>query len=347
MPEGLVYVGTYTRQGHSDGIQVFNCDPSSGGLTWRSRVAARDASFLCFDNSRRVLFATSEGLTADQAEAVSFAINPQDGTLTTLSQQPTRGGEPCHLCVDPSNQFLLIANHENGTVIVFPFDASGRLAQPTDFVQHPGAAPHAHHVTFDPNQQRVLVTDKGIDTVMIYRLDVHAGKLRPNEPPGGAIHRGAQPRHLAFSRDGRFAYVNGEADMTLSACSYDSSTGALQEFQVVSTLPEGTPPNADFSTAEVAVGASGRHVYVSNRGHNSIVVFAIDPVTGRLELRGTVPTGGKTPRHFAIHPNGKWLYAANQDSDTIVQFEINPDTGGLQSTGNTTEVGAPVCILFG
>ena len=348
-PANLVYVGTYTRHGRAHGIHVFSCDPGSGKLTLRSEITAVDPSFLCFDNSRQFLFATSEGLTTHTAAAVSFAIDPADGGLTQLSSQPTRGGEPCHLCVDPTNAFLLIANHENGTVIVFPFDASGKLGEGTEFVQHTGAAPHAHHVTFDPTGQRVLVTDKGIDRVMIYKLDGASGKLVPNDPPFGQIHAGAQPRHLAFSLDGQFAYVNGEADMTLSVCRYDSNTGAMQELQFLSTLPEvdrNLPAQANFSTAEVAVEPSGKYVYVSNRGHDSIAIFAIDSATGKLQARGHVSSGGKTPRNFAIHPAGKWLYAGNQDSDTIVQFEIDADTGGLQPTGQVTQVGAPVCILF-
>ena len=345
MTDQFVYVGTYTRHGRSDGIHVFSCDPSSGRLKWRSKVIETDPSFLCFDPTRSFLFATSESLTADNAAAASFAIDPSNGSLRPLSRHLTGGGEPCHLCTDPAGKFLIVANHENGTVAVFPIRADGELREKTDFLQHEGAAPHAHHVTFDTAQQRVLVTDKGIDKVMIYRLS-EEGKLIPNDPPFGRVHAGAQPRHLAFSLDGRFAYVNGEADMTVSACTYDASDGTMHEFQVESTLPEGTPSSPDHTTAEIAIAPSGSHLYVSNRGHHSIAIFGIEPTTGRLEPRGHVSTGGRTPRNFAIHPLGKWLYAANQDSDTIVQFDINPDSGSLTPTGEITQIGAPVCILF-
>jgi 6-phosphogluconolactonase len=351
-PPNLVYVGTYTRSGRSEGIHVFSRDPRSGRLTHRSSIAETDPSFLAFDPSREFLFATCEGLTSETGAVASFGIDSSSGALTPLSRQPTGGGEPCHLCVDPSGAFLIVANHENGSVAVFPIDGSGRLGPASDFRQHVGSGPgptqkgpHAHHVTFDPSGRRVLVTDKGIDRVVVYRLDTDAGKLQPDEPPSGFIHAGAAPRHLAFGADGRFAYVNGEADMTLAACSYDPDTGALTELQCLSTVPDGSSQSS-WSTAEVAVSPSGAFVYVSNRGHDSIASFAIDQATGRLSPMGNVPTGGRTPRNFAIEPSGTLLYAANQESDTIVHFEVNQRTGALEPNGDVTSIGAPVCVLF-
>jgi 6-phosphogluconolactonase len=350
LPDNIVYVGTYTRHGRSDGLQVYSRDPASGRLTYRSKVVEVDPSFLAFDPSRRFLFATSEGLTSDDGAVASFAIDQQTGDLRPINRQPTQGGEPCHLCVDPSASFVIVANHENGTVAVFPVDAAGRLGPLTDLVQHHGSGPgptqtgpHAHHATFDPVGQRVLVTDKGIDQVVMYTLDMQRGKLVPNDPPSGRIHAGAAPRHLAFGADGRFAYVCGEADMTLAACTYDAQTGRLAEIQSVPTVPE---VRDGYSTAEVAVAPSGRYVYVSNRGHDSIATFGIDSPTGRLSPMGTVSTGGRTPRNFAIDPTGRLLYAANQDSDTIVHFSIDSSTGRLEPNGDVTQVGAPVCILF-
>jgi 6-phosphogluconolactonase len=351
-PPELAFVGTYTRTGRSEGIHVFSYDPATGRLTYRSSIEDVDPSFLAFDPSRRFLFATSEGLTDDTGAVVSYAIDSTSGALTQLSRQSTGGGEPCHLAPDPSGRFLLVANHLNGSVTVFPVDAEGRLAPPSHFRQHSGSGPgptqlgpHAHHVTFDPAGQRVLLTDKGIDQVVVYRLDLTSGELIPNDPPYGRIHAGAAPRHLAFGRDGTMAYVNGEADMTLSACTYDASSGTLREVQVVSTLPPGASGES-FSTAEVAVDPAGRFAYVSNRGHHSIASFAIDSATGRLTPTGHVSTGGQTPRHFAIHPSGARLYVANQDSDTIVQFDVDQHSGELQPTGDVTKVGAPVCVLF-
>jgi 6-phosphogluconolactonase len=180
---------------------------------------------------------------------------------------------------------------------------------------------------------------------MIYRLNTTSGKLELNNPPSGRIHAGAAPRHLAFGKTGRFAYVNGEADMTIAACTYDPRNGALEEFQFLSTLPEGAT-GSNFSTAEIEVSRAGDFVYVSNRGHDSIAIFAIDPSSGRLTARGHVPTGGRTPRNFAITARGDRLYAANQESDSIVHFDINPTTGELTPNGEVTLVGAPVCVLF-
>jgi 6-phosphogluconolactonase len=349
-PANLAYIGTYTRSGRSEGIHVFSHDPDSGKLTLRSGIETVDPSWLTFDPTKRFLFATNEGLTTDLGQVVSYALDPTSGALTELSRQQSGGGEPCHLCVSAEGAFLLCANHENGTVGVFPIDANGRLSEASDVRQHAGSGPgatqqgpHAHHVTFDPTGQRVLVTDKGIDQVVIYRLD--RGKLVPSDPPFGRLHAGAAPRHLAFNARGDMAYVNGEADMTLAALAYDPKTGAFQEVQSVSTLPEGASRER-ASTAEVALSPSGNAAYVSNRGHDTIAVFAIEPASGRLTPRGHVATGGRTPRSFAIDPSGRRLYAANQDSDTIVHFALDPGTGALTPDGQVTSVGAPVCILF-
>jgi 6-phosphogluconolactonase len=351
-PPNLVYVGTYTRSNRSEGIYVFSFDPSTGKLTQRSSTAESDPSFLAFDPSGRFLFAVSEGFGLDGGEAVAFAIDQDTGALSRLNRQKTGGGEPCHLTTDASGRWLLVANHEHGSVAVFPVEEDGRLKERSDLRQHHGSGPgptqqgpHAHFVTLDPEKRRVLVNDKGIDQVVVYQLNTQRGVLEPNDPPFGQAHAGAAPRHLSFHPNGRYVYVNGEADMTLCAFSYDPSTGALREFQSLSTLPAGANREG-CSTAQVLVEPSGRFVYVSNRGHDSIARFAIDQSSGGITALGHVPTQGKTPRNFAIDPSGTWLYAANQNSDSIVQFRIDPASGELVPTGEVTQVGAPVCILF-
>jgi len=351
-PPNLAYVGTYTRSGRSQGIHIFEHDPTTGKLAPRSTVPEVDPSFLAFDPTRRFLFVVSEGLGRENGAAASYEIDPRSGGLTWLSRQPTGGGEPCHLCVDPAGRTLLVANHEHGSVAVFPIDSDGRLGPASEIRQHEGSGPgptqegpHAHHVTFDPRGARVLVTDKGIDQVVVYRLGAANRKLIPNDPPFGRVHAGAAPRHLAFGKSGRYAYVNGEADMTLAVLSYDTDTGAMNELQVLSTLPQGVH-DSGWSTAEVAVEPAGRFVYVSNRGHDSIACFAIDQDTGRIAAAGHVSTGGRMPRNFTIDSTGRWLYAGNQESDNIVHFDLDPETGRLSPTGDVTEVGAPVCILF-
>jgi 6-phosphogluconolactonase len=339
----LVYVGSYTRSGRAQGIEVFSHDAATGALSHLRTTEEMDPSFLAFDPRKQFLFAVSEGEGKDNGEVVSFRIDAEG--LTRLSRQKTGGGEPCHLTADPSGRWLLVANHEHGSVAVFPIDDGGRLGERSDLAQHHGSGPgptqegpHAHFVTFDPPQQRALVCDKGIDQVVFYTLA--NGKLIP--AGHGTLHPGAAPRHLAFHPSGQYAYVNGEADMTITAFAYGES---MRELQVLPTVPEGTDLSG-CSTAHILVHPNGRFVYVSNRGHDSIAIFAIDPATGLIEARGNPSTEGRTPRNFTIDPSGTWLYAANQNSDTIVQFLIDPDSGQLSPTGNVTEVGAPVCIVF-
>ncbi|HZQ99817.1 MAG TPA: lactonase family protein [Chloroflexota bacterium] len=359
MPANLVYVGTYTQPSpprRGEGIYVFRRDPVSGALSDRRVVSSIvNPSFLAFDPAQRFLFAVIEtrayqGTTG--GGVASFAIGA-DGGLTQLSEQPTVGGDPCHLCTDPTGRFLFVANHEDGNVAVFPVGEDGRLGAMTDLVQHHGSGPgptqkgpHAHFTTLDPTGQRLLVNDKGIDKVMAYRLDAANGKLIPNNPPFGQLHAGAAPRHLAFHPSGRYTYVNGEADMTVTAFRYDPERGAFEEIHYLSTMPAGETADR-LSTAQILVEPSGRYVYVSNRGHHSIAIFAIDQATGRLTAVGHQPTGGQTPRNFQIDPEGRYLYAANQDSHSIVVFRIDPATGKLEPTGHQYEVGSPVCILFG
>jgi 6-phosphogluconolactonase len=349
----LVYVGTYTRSNRSQGIQVFGRDPQTGKLTLESFVVETDPSFLTFDPKRQFLFAVSEGMGRDGGQVASFKLEGPTGRLEPLNHQPSFGGEPCHLCCDPTGRWVLVANHEHGTVAVLPADADGRLGPASDVRQHEGSGPgptqtgpHAHFVTFDPPGRRVLVADKGIDKMLIYQLDPDLGKLAPNDPPFASLHAGAAPRHLAFHPSGQYAYVNGEADMTITAFRYDEQNGALDELEVLSTLPAGAS-REKCSTAEIAVEPGGRFVYVSNRGHDSIAIFGIDQASGRLTAAGHTPTQGRTPRNFAIDPTGTFLYAANQESDTIVHFRIDHQTGQLLPTGDVTPVGAPVCILFG
>ncbi len=355
MPPDLVYVGTYTQTGRSAGIYVYRYERPSGRLTLLHTTEETDPSFLAFDPRQRYLFAVSETQQYEgeaSGSVVSFAIDQQTGALQRLSRQATGGGDPCHLTTDPSGRFLLVANHEAGNIAVLPIGADGRLAPRSHLGQHEGSGPgptqtgpHAHFVAFDPGGRHVLVNDKGIDKVMLYQLDTRAGALVPNDPPFAPVHSGAAPRHLDFHPSGKYVYVNGEADMTINAFAYDGERGAFSELHYLSTLPEGASREG-VSTAQLLVEPRGKFVYVSNRGHDSIAMFAIDQGTGRVTSLGNVSTEGKTPRNFAIDPSGEFLYAANQGSDTIVQFRIDPELGRLTPTGEVTQVGAPVCIRF-
>jgi 6-phosphogluconolactonase len=350
-----LYVGTYTTGKKSEGIYLYRLNMISGALSYvRTAKGVVDPSFLAVDRSRRFLYAVNEvtEFGGKPGGAVSaFSIEQGDGNLTFLNQQPSLGGAPCHLILDQTGRFLLVANYVGGNVSVLPIERDGRLGAPTELVQHQGHSvkpeqegPHAHCVTQDHAGPYLLPTDLGLDKIMVYKFDAKKGKLRPNAEPSATLKTGAGPRHLSFHPGGKFAYVINELDSTITAFAYRQATGTLGEVQIVSTLPK------DFSgknsCAEIAVAPDGKFLYGSNRGHDSIVVFAIDEQTGRLAYVEHQPTQGKTPRHFTIDPTGAFLLAANQNSDTIVVFRINHGNGKLAATGKPTEVPSPVCLVL-
>ena len=349
----LVYIGTYTR-GRSEGIYVYRMDGSSGALE-RAADAVRidNPSFVAIDPQRRHLYAVSESseLADTPIGAVSaFSIDSKTGALAYLGRQSTGGEVPCHLTVDATGRSLLVANYGSGSVCVFPIQDGGGLGEMTDFVQHQGSSvdpgrqtgPHAHSVTLDAANRFVFAADLGLDKVLVYKLDATRGKLTPNDAPWVRVKAGAGPRHFDFHPSGVFAYVINELDSTLTAFAYDRVAGTLAKIETVSTLPDGF--TGQSTCADVHVSPSGRFLYGSNRGHDSIVVFAIDGDTGRLDYVGHEPTQGKTPRNFAIDPTGTFLLAANQDSDTVVTFRIDERTGLLEPTGHVAEVPMPVCL---
>ena len=353
----LGYIGTYTGA-KSKGIYSFRLD-SSGAMSTPTLVAETpNPTFLAVHPNQRFLYAANETdkFEGKKSGAVSaYAIDAKTGNLTLLNQQPSGGDGPCHLVVDRSGKDVLVANYGGGSVEVLPVQKDGRLGEPTTFIQHQGssankqrqAAPHAHFITTDAANHFALTCDLGLDKVLVYRFDAAKGTLTPNDPAAVEIKSGSGPRHLAFHPSGRYAYVINEMACTLTALSYDARRGELKEIQTVSTLPSGQELLRSFSTAEVEVHPTGKFLYGSNRGHDSIVVFAIDEKTGKLSHVENQSTQGKTPRNFAIDPTGKYLLAENQDSDNIVGFSIDSATGRLRATGQTvTGVGAPVCIKF-
>ncbi len=353
----LGFIGTYTGA-KSKGIYAFRLD-SSGAMTPPTLVAeTANPTFLAVHPNQRFLYAANETgkFGGKKSGAVSaFAVDARTGHLTLLNQQPSGGDGPCHLVVDPTGKNVLVANYGGGSVEVLPVQEDGRLGEPSTFIQHQGTSlnpqrqegPHAHFITTDAANRFALTCDLGLDKVLIYRFDATKGSLIPNEPPSTPINAGSGPRHLAFHPKGHFAYVINEIACTMTALSYDSQRGELKELQTISTLPGGQERKPNFSTAEVEVHPSGKFLYGSNRGHDTIVVFAIDEKTGNLTQVENQPTGGRTPRNFAIDPSGHYLLAENQDSDTIVPFRIDSKTGRLTRTGQVVEgVGAPVCIKF-
>lgn len=364
----FVYVGAYTEpseHGRAAGISVFHMEPSSGALTQVRIIAGVvNPSFLAIDPPRRYLFAVNETAMHDGQPgggASAFALDDTNGNLTPLNQQPTHGTFPAHLTVDPTGAYLLVANYGSGNVAVYPIGAGSDLGAMSDLVQNSGsgpntarqAGPHAHMITFDPSGRFALLVDLGIDQTLIYRLDTTTGKLNAHditvdgvtEQACGQAAPGAGPRHIAFHPTNRYAYVINELGSTIDAFAWDAARGTLGHRQTVSTLP------ADFagtnSGAEIVVHPSGRFLYGSNRGHNSIATFAIDVASGHLTALGHEPTQGKNPRSITLDPTGAFLLAANQDSDSIVTLRIDQSTGMLTATGNITQTPTPVCLLFG
>jgi 6-phosphogluconolactonase len=353
----LVYFGTYTGA-KSKGVYVSRLDVASGALS-RPELAAETTSpsFLAVHPNGKFLYSVNEigdfgGKPSGSVSA--FAIDRRTGMLTVLNQQPSAGGGPAHLVVDKKGRNVLVANYGGGSVAVLPIDRAGALKPASAFIQHTGSSvnpqrqkePHAHSINLDPANRFAYVADLGLDKVLVYRFDAGAGSLVANDPPFVSTEPGAGPRHFAIHPKGRFAYVINELKCTVTAFSRDQSRGRLTPVQTVSTLPAGVSVLPTYSTADVQVHPSGKFLYGSNRGHDSIVVFAIDEKSGRLTYVENQPTQGSTPRGFGIDPSGTYLLAANQRSDSVVVFRIDRRTGRLTPTGHTIEVGSPVCVKF-
>jgi len=351
----LAYVGTYTT-GESKGIYAYRYNAKDGKMTPLGLAAeTENPSFVALDPNRHFLYAVNE-VPKYQGQASggvsAFAVDPKTGKLTFLNEVPSRGADPCYISLDKTGKFVLVANYTGGNVAVFPIQPDGRLGEATGFVQHTGTGPnhdrqegpHAHWIEVTSDNRYAVVADLGLDELLIYRFDAAKGLLTPNEPPFAKTEPGAGPRHLAFHPDGEHAYVVNEMASTVNTLSFDAKTGTMQSEQTVSTLPAGFSGHND--TAEIEVHPNGRFVYASNRGHDSIAVFAVDAKTGKLKLVEDVPTQGKTPRNFQIDPTGTRLFVANQESGSIVAFAINPKTGHLTPAGEPLKVPNPVCIKF-
>ena len=345
--EYFVYTGTYTRAG-SKGIYAFRFDSATGRMGPAELAAETpNPAFLAAHPNGRFLYAVNE---QDGGTVTAFAIDKTSGALTKLNTAPSGGSAPCHLAVDRTGKALLVANFNGGSVAVLPIESDGRLGQTPFAIRHTGSSigfkqesPHPHQIVFSADNRFVFVPDYGIDQVMAYRLDPSKPSIAPNDPPFVKLPPGSAPRHFAFHPSGKFAYVNNELGSSVTVFAYDAPRGALKEMQTVSTLPLGFSGHND--TAEAEVDARGRFLYVSNRGHDSIAVFAIG-ANGTLTPVEHASTAGKAPRHFKIDPTGAYLFAANQDSGNVVQFRIDPKSGRLTATGRTVEVVLPVCLLF-
>ena len=355
------YVGTFNQtardaQARTDGIFWYRFDAETGNL---QREGAADGGpnpgFLTLSADHRYLYCVNEvheyqgqkggGLSA-------FQVDPATGGLSFLNSQPSYGESPCYISLDRSGKFALVSNYASGNIAVYPLLPDGRLGASSEFIQHEGHGTnpkrqemaHAHSIQMEAGNKLALVADLGLDQVKLYRLDLVNGKLQPAVPAEISLHPGAGPRHLDFHPNGKWMYVINELDSTLAFFEVDFRGGVYRHIQTVSSLPGGY--EGEKWAADVHVHPNGRWIFASNRGHNSLATFEIDQQTGRVNLLGTVPSGGKTPRNFALDPSGRWLLAANQDSHNLVVFALDPTSGRLTPAGVETSIPTPVCVRF-
>jgi 6-phosphogluconolactonase len=352
-----VYFGTYTGKS-SKGIYASRLDAATGKLTPPELVAETTSpSFLAVSPNEKFLYAANEvpKFEGKDGGAVSaFAIDRATGKLAALNTKSSGGAGPCHLVVDATGKSVLVANYGGGSVQALPVKQDGSLDDGGAFIQHQGSSvdkgrqssPHGHAIVTDPGNRFALACDLGLDKVLIYKLNPAKAGLTANEPAFGTVPAGSGPRHIAFRPDGKFAYVINEMSCTVTTFAFDSKRGALEAVETTSSLPKDETVQRGYSTAEIEMHPSGKFVYGSNRGHDTLAVFAIDAKSGKLILVEHASTKGKIPRSFGIDPTGRWLLAANQSSDNVVAFAIDPNTGKLTPTGQELQVGTPVCVKF-
>jgi len=347
-----MYIGSYTSEarGHGEGISVYHRHGDRDPWSLVQVVKALpDPSFLTIDRQGRCLYSAH----GDGTLAAAYRIDAATGRLSLINQQPTRGTNGVHLSIDGTGRFVALANYATGTLVALPINADGSLAPVSDMATMTGTPgphrteqtiSHPHHCPFDPSGRFIVVPDKGLDRVFVYRLDTATGMLLPGDPPSVASRAGAAPRHVDFHPTRPFAYVINELDSTITTYAFDAEKGVLKPLQIQPTVP---PTHTGNNTgAEVCVAPSGRFVYGSNRGHDSIAIFSVDGQTGMLSVVGWEPTQGRTPRYFGLDPSGTELYAANQNSDTVVMFRVDQSTGKLTATGQVIKAGSPSTLVF-
>ncbi|HEU4890422.1 MAG TPA: lactonase family protein [Vicinamibacterales bacterium] len=347
----LVYIGTYTEKTASKGIYAFRFDDGTGALAPVGLVAETPSpSFLTASANGRFVYAVNELQTfggEPSGSVTAFAVDPASAKLTELNVQSTKGAAPCHLVLDKSGRFLAVANYSGGNYSLFPVGSDGRLqAAATVVAGKPadgaGAKALGHMVGFDAQNKYLITADKGLNQMLVFRFDSKSGQLTLNDTPPVMLPPGSGPRHYAFHPSGRWVFTINEQGATITTFAWDAKTGGLTARSSVPTRPAEVKTG---STAEIHVHKSGRFVYGSNRGHDSIAVFSVGN-DGALTLVEYEPTRGQTPRNFSLDPSGRWLIAANQRSDTLAVFSIDQKTGALTPAGELTSTPSPVSILF-
>jgi 6-phosphogluconolactonase len=350
-PHYLALVGTYTEKTDSKGIYAFDFDAETGHLAHKGVAAETlNPSWVAVHQNGKFAYAANE--SGPSSTITAFAIDAKSAKLTQLNQLSALGADPCYLSFDKTGKYLFAANYSSGNVVVFPILPDGKLGEHTANVKDAGTlgpnkerqeGPHAHWVHVSPDNRFVFVSDLGLDGILSYRFNAVNGTLTPNNPPLAKLTPGSGPRHVAFSANGKYVYVISELANTVTAFSYNADKGTLFQLQMLSTLPgDFTGRNDD---AEISVDSNSKWLFASNRGHDTIAVFAINS-DGTLHEVNEYPTGGKEPRHFTIDPTGKFLLAENQNSNSIVVFRIDPATGALAKASQADNISSPVCLAF-
>ncbi len=344
----LIFLGTYTRSGASRGIYAVRMDPATGRLEKPTLATeAPDPGWITFSSDRRFLYAVH----ASPAQAVAYRIDADRGTLESIGAPTSLGGMagPCHVAVDRDGRVLVAANYHEGFVATLAIRADGTLGPPA-ITRHAGRSihparqekPHVHSVTISPDNRHVIVADLGTDRAFSYPLQPD-GTLGPAAASIAAVP-GAGPRHAVFGADERGLHVVNELDNTITSHAYTAATGALTKLGTVPTLPAGF--TGASTAAEIRLHPSGRFVYASNRGHDSLAVFETTAPDGALRPIQTVPSGGRTPRNFALSPDGRWLVCGHQDTPLLTVFEVDGRTGLLTRSPHAAEVPVCICVAF-
>lgn len=349
----FAYVGCRTtkeRHARGEGIQVYRVNHAS--REWTHVQLVKDLvnpSYLALDRSQRFLYAVH----GDMSEVSAFSIAPVSGELTFLNRQSTQGTNPAHLTVDDSNRFVLVANYTTGSLALLPRKDDGTLGAVVHLEHLPGVpgpnkvqqtVSHPHMLAYDPGRQFLIVPDVGLDRIFTFRFDATAGKLIAGDPAFVQVRPGAGPRRIVFHPTAPFAFVANQLDASVGAYRYDAARGVLTQFQVIPSVPD-TFTGAN-TASEINILPSGRFIFVSNQGHDSLGAFSVDPASGRLAPVHWTPCEGKGPRFCTLDPTSIFLYAANENSDTIVPFRVDGRTGRLHRSGPIIQTASPVCIVF-
>ncbi|WP_336517852.1 lactonase family protein [Pollutibacter soli] len=337
----ILYIGTYTPKG--EGIYVYKFDPSNFEFE-QIQVAENKKSptFLAFHPSKRILYAADEGAGLIE----SYHIDPVSKKLTAFGEKPAQGNGPCHISVDPKGRFVYVSNYGSGDLAVYHLLKDGSFGELADSIQNVGTGdqkPHMHSIIPSSDGKFIYASDLGVDKVFIYEVDGSTGKLKPASTASVSFAPGAGPRHFDIHPNGRYAYSAAELNNTVVAFKRDPKSGSLAEIQTINMLPEGF--SGKSSAADIHISPDGKFVYASNRGDESIVMYAIDQSTGKLALAGHEKTNGKHPRNFLMDSKGKFILVANKDTDNIVVFTRDAKTGKLTNTSKQLSVPNPVCIL--